>query len=56
MGHLTAEEIEPVFLVAFDWATYRVLTAVAGLSAADYEEWLRSYYRRMLLARGHFPS
>jgi hypothetical protein len=51
MGHLVAEELEPVFLVAFDWGTYRVLTDVAQLTADDYEAWLGAYYRLMLLAR-----
>jgi AcrR family transcriptional regulator len=48
--HLNAEEIEPAFLVAFDWGTYRVLTEVSGLTADGFEAWIRSYYRRMLLA------
>lgn len=47
---VVAEDIEPIFLVAFDWGTYRVLTEVAGLTADEYEAWLASYYRRMLLA------
>jgi len=51
MGHLDAALTEPVFLVAFDWGTYRVLTEVGGLSADDYERWLGEYYRRMLLAQ-----
>jgi hypothetical protein len=50
MRQVGAEEIEPLFLIAFDWGTYRVLTEVAGLSADEYEPWLRSYYRRMLFA------
>jgi len=50
-AHLRADEIEPVFLVAFDWGTYRVLTEVGGLSADEYEAWLRRYYRTMLLGR-----
>src|SRR5919109_573306 len=48
--HLNAEEIEPAFLVAFDWGTYRVLTEVSGRTADGFEAWIRSYYRRMLLA------
>jgi AcrR family transcriptional regulator len=51
MRHLTGEALEPVFLVAFDWGTYRVLTSVGGLTPDEYEAWLASYYRRMLLAR-----
>jgi AcrR family transcriptional regulator len=50
MGQLTAEDVEQVLLVAFDWGTYRVLTEVAGLSADEYEAWLGNYYRGMLLA------
>jgi AcrR family transcriptional regulator len=51
MGHLATEEVEPIFLVAFDWGTYRVLTEVGELTADEFEAWLRSYYRGMLLAR-----
>jgi AcrR family transcriptional regulator len=51
MGHLRPREVEPIFLVAFDWGTYRVLTGVGGLGAARFEAWLKDYYRRMLLTR-----
>lgn len=51
MGHRLAEGVEPIYLVAFDWGTYRVLTEVAGLSADEYEASLASSYRRMLLGR-----
>jgi TetR/AcrR family transcriptional regulator, regulator of autoinduction and epiphytic fitness len=43
--------VEATFWVALDWATYRTLTAHAGLSAGGYEEWLREYYASTLLAR-----
>jgi AcrR family transcriptional regulator len=55
MGRVPAEEIESVFVIAFDWATYRVLAEVAGLSADEYEAWLASYYRQILLA-GRFAG
>jgi AcrR family transcriptional regulator len=48
-SHLEPRWVKPVFLVAFDWGTYRVLTEVAGLSAARYEDWLKGYYRKMFL-------
>ena len=50
--HLTAERTDPVFLVALDWGTYRVLTTVGRLSPDAFETWLRAYYRNMLLAPG----
>jgi len=56
MAQVAAEEIEPVFLIAFDWGTYRLLTEVAGLSADEYQAWLRSYYGKMLLAAGRSPE
>jgi AcrR family transcriptional regulator len=46
---VTLEEAELVFLVAIDWATYRTLTAEAGLDADGVIDWVRRYYRRMLL-------
>jgi AcrR family transcriptional regulator len=46
---LMRNEAEVVFLVAIDWATYRTLTGEAGLDADAVTEWLRGYYRRMLL-------
>jgi AcrR family transcriptional regulator len=51
MGGLKPHWVERVFLVAFDWGTYRVLTEVGGLSPARYEAWLKSYYRNMFLSR-----
>jgi hypothetical protein len=47
--HLDLGQAEAIFLVAFDWGTYRVLTQTGGLSADDYERWLKTYYQRMLL-------
>jgi len=41
--------VEATFWVALDWATYRTLTAHAGLSPARYEEWLRDYYASTFL-------
>jgi AcrR family transcriptional regulator len=49
MDHLDAAQTEAIFLVAFDWGTYRVLTQSGDLSADDYEAWLKTYYERMLL-------
>ena len=46
---VTLEEVELVFLVAIDWATYRTLTGEAGLDADGVIDWVRRYYRRMLL-------
>jgi AcrR family transcriptional regulator len=51
MDHLAPEKLEPIFLVAFDWGTFRALTEVAGLTAGEYQAWLSSYYRKMLLAK-----
>ena len=50
LGGLTAQTAEPIFLVAFDWSTYRTLTGIGGLSPARLEGWLKKYYGRMLLA------
>lgn len=47
---LRRESIEATFWVALDWGTFRTLTEQAGLSADDFEAWLRSYYTSMLLA------
>lgn len=49
--HLKRRHVESVFLVAFDWGTYRVLTSTGSLTPAGYERWLRGYYARMLLGR-----
>jgi AcrR family transcriptional regulator len=51
-GHrraMTREEVEAIFWVALDWATYRTLTDHAGLTPEGYEQWLHSYYESMLL-------
>jgi hypothetical protein len=52
MDHLASEKLEPVFLVAFDWGTFCVLTDVLGLTADEYEAWIVRCYRRMLLEHG----
>jgi len=46
---LERREVEAAFWVALDWGTYRTLTEQARLSADQYEEWLRWYYRSTLL-------
>jgi AcrR family transcriptional regulator len=48
-NHLSRRLVEPVFLVAFDWGTYRVLTEVGRLSPERYEAWLKAYYRQLFL-------
>lgn len=45
----TARSLEPVFLVAFDWGTYRLLTTEGHLSPAQFQRWLERYYRRLIL-------
>jgi len=51
MDELAFAQAEAIFLVAFDWRTYRVLTQTGDLSPDDYEGWLKTYYERMFL--GH---
>ena len=46
---LTRPQIDEVFWVALDWATYRTLSEHAGLDDDGYEAWLRGYYTAMLL-------
>jgi AcrR family transcriptional regulator len=46
---LTPDTIRPIFSVALDWGTYRTLSELAGLDADGYEQWLRDYYRALLL-------
>jgi hypothetical protein len=46
---LDAHETEQTFWIALDRGTYRSLTRDLGLSADDFQLWLRRYYRRMLL-------
>lgn len=48
---LRRHDVETAFWVALDWATYRTLTRQAHLTAAEYENWLRRYYRLVLLQR-----
>lgn len=47
---LSRAEVEAVFWVALDWATYRTLTQHARLTRQQYESWLRRYYHSILLA------
>jgi TetR/AcrR family transcriptional regulator of autoinduction and epiphytic fitness len=49
---LSRAEVEAVFWVALDWATYRTLTRHARLTRDQYEGWLRTYYAAVLLAAG----
>lgn len=42
-------DVEAAFWVALDWGTYRTLTQHAGLSASEYEAWLRRYYRLVFM-------
>jgi AcrR family transcriptional regulator len=46
---LRRAQVEAVFWVALDWATYRALTDLAGLDDDGYEQWLRTYYASLLL-------
>lgn len=48
-GSLTPERAEALFWVAFDWGTYRTLTTHAGLTSAEFQDWLADYYRRVFL-------
>jgi AcrR family transcriptional regulator len=43
-------DVENTFWLALDWGTYRTMTSARGLTAAQFEVWLRAYYRRLLLA------
>jgi AcrR family transcriptional regulator len=43
-------EVENTFWLALEWGTFRSLTDQHGLTADQFERWLRGYYRRMLLA------
>ena len=43
-------EIENTFWLALEWGTFRSMTDQHGLTADQFERWLRGYYRRMLLA------
>jgi AcrR family transcriptional regulator len=44
----TRADVEPVFWVTVNWATYRTLTELARLDDDGYENWLRRYYAAML--------
>jgi len=46
---LRRRDVEAAFWVALDWGTYRTLTQYASLTPADYERWLRNYYRLAFL-------
>lgn len=46
---LARKQTETAFWVAIDWATYRTLTAHAGLDLDQYEAWLNTYYRDSFL-------
>ncbi len=46
---LARANVEAVFWVALDWATFRTLTEQAGLDADGFEAWLRRYYAGTLL-------
>lgn len=45
---LTREQAETHLLVA-NWDTYRALTGIGRLTPEGFVEWIRCYYRRMLL-------
>jgi AcrR family transcriptional regulator len=46
---LNRRDIEAIFWVALDWATYRTLTQHAHLTPSQFEQWLRRYYTSTLL-------
>lgn len=46
---LTERDVAVTFWVALDWGTYRTLTQQAGLSADEFECWLRRYYTDALV-------
>jgi AcrR family transcriptional regulator len=46
---LTDRDVAATFWVALDWGTYRTLTQQAGLSADEFESWLRRYYTDALV-------
>ena len=47
---LTLREAEATFQIAIDWNTYLTLTTKSDMSPEETHEWVRRYYRRMLLA------
>jgi AcrR family transcriptional regulator len=48
---LSRVELEAVFWIVVNWATYRTLTELAGLDDDGYEAWVRRYYAATLLER-----
>jgi AcrR family transcriptional regulator len=48
---LQRSDVEASFWVALDWSTYRSLTLTFGLSAAQFEAWLRRYYATSFLSQ-----
>jgi len=46
---LAKTDVETVFWVGLDWATYRTVTSFAGRDADGFERWLRGYYSALLL-------
>ena len=47
--HIGQRYAEEVFWIAIDPATYRSLTLGRGLRPADFESWIKNFYRKMLL-------
>jgi AcrR family transcriptional regulator len=45
---LERTHVESTFWLALEWGTYRTMTEQHGLTPAEFELWLRSYYRNML--------
>jgi AcrR family transcriptional regulator len=45
---LERSHVESTFWLALEWGTYRTMTEQHGLTPAEFELWLRSYYRNML--------
>ncbi len=46
---LRRSDVEAAFWIALDWGTYRTLTRYARLTPAQFEAWLRLYYRDAFL-------
>lgn len=45
---LKRRDVENTFWLALEWGTYRTMTDQHGLTPAQFERWLRTYYRNML--------
>jgi AcrR family transcriptional regulator len=45
---LKRSHVESTFWLALEWGTYRTMTEQHGLTPAEFERWLRTYYRNML--------